>query len=85
MGSHTEKARWAPIKNSRKMNFKKKKIGRPAKTWKNAVREDKDRLPNVTEEDWNKIVKDKLKLKKQAEEIYRTPGSEEESESGVED
>lgn len=74
-----------PLKIAQNLRCKKKKIGRPAKTWNEAVREDKDRLPNITEEDWNRIVKDKYELKRQAELIYKTTDSEEESESGVDE
>lgn len=74
-----------PLKIAKKLKFPWKKRGRPAKTWNISLKEDKEKLPEITEEKWLELVKDKEKLKKQAEEIYKTIGSEEESESDVED
>lgn len=74
-----------PLKVAQKLKYGKKKIGRPAKTWNDSVEEDKNKISGLVEEDWIELAKDKEKLKAKAEEIYKYEGSEEESESGVED
>lgn len=74
-----------PLKVAQAMKYDKKKTGRPAKTWNDSVSEDKNIIPGILEEDWIELAKDKEKLKAKAEEIYKYEGSEEESESGVED
>lgn len=74
-----------PLKVAKNLNYKRKKIGRPAKTWNDSVKEDKNKVPGISEEEWIELAKDKGKLKARAEEMYKYEGSEEESESGIED
>lgn len=65
-----------PIKTAMKLNFKKKKHGRPSFTWKNSLKQDFDRYNGMTEEDWRQLAMDRDKIKKKAEEIYKNDDSE---------
>lgn len=74
-----------PLKVAQKLRYNKKKIGRPAKTWNDAVKEDKSMISGLGDKEWIELAKDKDKLKAKAEEIYKIEGSEEESESGIDE
>lgn len=63
-----------PLKLAYKLKFKKKKKGRPSFTWKKSLKMDLQRYDiNIN---WQQLAKDKEKLKRKAEEIYKNESSE---------
>ena len=73
-----------PLKSAERLEFTGKKRGRPAKTWNDTIREDKNKLMEISETEWHELAKNKTEFKKKVEEIYNTIGSEEESSSEIE-
>lgn len=65
-----------PLKLAYKLKFKKKKEGRPSITWKDSLEADLGRYREINRDEWNELAKDRDKLKKEAEEIYKETTSE---------
>lgn len=65
-----------PIRLAYRLNFKKKKEGRPSFTWKDSLEKDLNRYSEVDREEWKQLAEDRDKLKKKAEEIYKETFSE---------
>lgn len=74
-----------PLKIAEKISFKEKKRGRPAKTWNDTIRENMEKIPGMSKSLLIKLAKHKDLFNKKVEVIYDTVGSEEESESEMED
>lgn len=65
-----------PLNIAFRLKCKKRKEGRPSFTWLDSLKQDLGRYRNITEEEWEVLVNDKIKLKKKAEEIYKMEDSE---------
>lgn len=65
-----------PIRLAFKLNFKRKKEGRPSFTWKNSLEQDLNRYHGMEKRDWKLLVKEKDKIKAKAEEIFKEEKSE---------
>lgn len=70
---------------AQKLKFETRKRGRPAKTWNETINEIKRKWPELTDDDWENLAKDKNNFNKKVKEIHQMQGSEEESCSDLED
>ncbi|XP_058827778.1 uncharacterized protein LOC131687699 [Topomyia yanbarensis] len=65
-----------PLKLAYKMEFEKKKEGRPSYTWKDSLTQDFNKFNEIGGKQWEDLAKDKMKLKQKVEEIYKMEDSE---------
>lgn len=65
-----------PLQLAYRFKFNKKKEGRPSLTWRKSLNQDFDRYEELDIEEWEELAKDKEKLKKKVEEIYKNEDSE---------